>query len=143
MGKVSYRWFRALLIILCLCCVLSAWSAANGMEIEPKLILGSVHLNEHRIKEGNKFMRGVSITFSGGDKVYWSLTPEIWKMGEPLDEDTEIPEMGYSLHSQVGYRLMKSKNSEVTHVIGLNIGKLERDGQNPKWIDSRIWGYTF
>jgi hypothetical protein len=140
--KVSYRWIGTFLVILCLLCVLAAWSVANGMEVEPKLIIGSVHLQEHGVKEGNKFMNGISVTFSGGDKVYWSVTPEIWKMGEPLDEDTEIPNMGYSLHSQVGYRLMKTKNLEVTPVVGLNIGKLERDGQNPKWIDSKLWGYT-
>jgi len=140
--KESHNWFGVFFIILTLLCIFAAWSAANGMEVEPKLIIGSVHLQEHGVKEGNKSIVGTSLTFSGGDKIYWSLTPEIWKMSEPLEEDPEIPNLGYSLHSQVGYRVVKSKDWEVTPVVGLNIGKIERDRQNSKWIGPKSWGYS-
>jgi hypothetical protein len=115
---------------------------AHGMDIEPKIMIGSVHLDEHGVREGNKFMTGASITFSGGDKIYWSLTPEIWKTLESRDEDTEIPNLGYSLYSQVGYRIVKTRDFELTPVIGLNIGRIERGEQNSKWVDPEQWKYS-
>ena len=111
----------------------------HGMEIEPKVSLGYIHLDEHGNREGNKPMVGVSVSFSGGDKVYGSVTPEFWQSSGSSDK--EVPERGFGLHSQLGYRLIKSKDAEVTPVLGLYTVRFDRQA-NEKWVGQKSWGYS-
>lgn len=129
-------WF----IFMILCFYIMGWvPKVYGMEIEPKVSLGYIHLDEHGNREGNKTMVGVSMSFSGGDKVYGSVTPEFWQTSGSSDK--EIPERGLGLHSQLGYRLIKSKDSEVTPVLGLYTVRFDRQA-NEKWVGSKSWGYS-
>jgi len=111
---------------------------AFAFEIEPQVKLTSINFEERGISEGNKFMTGVAFSVSGGDNWQWSVTPELWQMAEPADEDPEIPDQGVIINAQLG-RKFTLLGIDVVPVAGVYAGRWERQG-NDKYKGS--WTYA-
>jgi hypothetical protein len=73
-----------------------------GMDIEPQVRWGGLGFHERGIDEGHKAMIGLGAKVSGNHLFNWSLTPELWFMSEPIEEDSEIPNLGICLLGEFG-----------------------------------------
>jgi len=102
--------------------------------------MASFHFQERGVKEGNKFVFGAGANVTGSkDNLYWSVMPEVWKLGEAVDEDGEYPTTGLGLQTLFGYRVVKTKDMEIIPVMGVYLSHWERHA-NDKYSSS--WTYT-
>jgi hypothetical protein len=106
-----------------------------GMETELQLKYGVSKVRDHGDMQGNNSMFGIGVSFKGGDKIYWEVSPELWKSNS---YDFESTNNGYSLLSKIGYRFHYGE-LEIIPVIGPYIGRWERGG-NAKFPNS--WTYV-
>jgi len=108
-----------------------------AFDLEPQVRMASFHFQECGIKEGNKMLFGFGLNFSGSENRFvWSLTPEIWKLGEAVDEDSEFPQNGIALEGKIGYRFPINKDLTLTPHIGFYASQWDRVGNekyNPTW----------
>ncbi len=89
--------------------------------------LGTIHLKENGISEGHKSLTGLGVNLNYGDKLKTTLNGEMWIMGEPLDEDTEIPKKGYHLGIKSKYRLGKKNRTLFSPFVKVDYNKWKRD----------------
>ena len=123
------KWFGLFLLVnifLIPCLALS-------VEIEPKVMYSIMQVRDNGDMHKNN-MVGLGLSLTGGKKYYWEVTPEIWSATQ---NGFETAAAGYSVFSQVGYRLHYGK-LEVIPVIGPYTGRWERGG-NAKFSNS--WTY--
>ncbi|MBU3926050.1 hypothetical protein KJ763_02690, partial [Patescibacteria group bacterium] len=74
---------------------------------------------ENGCAEGNKFVLGYGLkTNLKVDNVVATLDLSTWHMGEGLDEDTEIPNLGYNASGTVGYKINISDTVSITPLAG-------------------------
>ncbi len=87
--------------------IISFCGNALAADITPYLRVGTIHFRENGISEGHKSLIALGLEakkdftdrFAGKAVVGW------WFMGEPLDEDTELPKAGWEANIQANYKL--------------------------------------
>ncbi len=77
---------------------------AHAIEFEPYIKSGTINFVEDNVREGNKFLIGAGLkTLLGSHRLKGTFVTEGWTMGEPLDEDRELPSKGYNISGEVTY----------------------------------------
>lgn len=99
----------------------------RAAEVEVYLQFGGVNLNEDGISEGHKFFVGaganVGTPFKKGLQGFLLLNG--WKLGEALDEDTEMPLQGFRVGGEGRYNVIKD-DFLVYPFVGAGINYMER-----------------
>lgn len=80
--------------------------SAYGVEYKPYFRLGGMSFTENGIKEGNKFLTafGLEVDLKNKGAVKSKVSGEIWAMGEPVDEDVEMPQNGFNVNYEIAYK---------------------------------------
>lgn len=125
----SGKWFGIGLVVGLLLMPCMAMSA----EVEPQVKYSIMQVRDNGDMHKNN-MTGLGLSLTGGKKFYWEVAPEVWSATQ---EGFETASTGYSVFSQVGYRIHYGK-LEVIPVVGPYIGRWERGG-NSKFSNS--WTY--
>ncbi len=99
----TFLFLGAVLVI-----IVSGGLQSYAFDIEPYVKAGTIDLVEGGIEEGHKLLLATRARISTGEKVHGTLSVEGWWMGEPYDEDREMPNNGFSFSGEVAYRLIES-----------------------------------
>ena len=91
-------------------------------------------MKENGISEGHKSLTGIGANLNYGGKLKTIINGEMWIMGEPLDEDTEIPKKGYCFGIKSKYRLGKKNSTLFFPFAKVSYNKWKRDSS--KYPDS-------
>lgn len=109
--------------------------SSYAIEVEPYLKGGTINLVEDGVSEGHKFLTALGVkTKFGEDKLQGVVTIEGWEMGEPLDEDVEIPRRGYYIGGEIGYNLVFA-NFRIIPTTGIAYEYMKRH-RNPMYPES-------
>lgn len=83
--------------------VTGGFSSSLAVELCPFLRFGTINWREGDIDEGHKYLRGGGLKIKSNliDGLRGTVTMQGWEMGEPLDEDRELPYRGYSIEDTV------------------------------------------
>ncbi len=118
--------------------------ACSGAELEFDFGQGIKRLKEHGdLVSAPRFIQA-GISVSGGEKFYRSITLEAWKavIFEDFALDNSSIKQGGGLLGLLGYRVIKTKDVELTPVLGLYYSYWERSDPNPKWVNNPDPGHS-
>jgi len=109
------------------------WATEAEIEsyhIESYLKIGTINVRDGAINEGHKSL--VAVGFNLGTdptkKVEWLFNVEGWVMGEPSDEDGEIPNNGIGLFFEGRRNFFLKKSLKIFPYVGVGLHHWERDG---------------
>jgi len=75
-----------------------------AFELTPFVKLGTINWREKNVNEGHKFLQAAGLNMkSEFDDFKAIVEAEVWRMGEPLDEDRELPSKGHGLCAEIEY----------------------------------------
>ena len=99
-----------------------------AVELCPFLRFGTINWKEGDIDEGHKYLRGGGLEIKSNliDGLRGAVTIQGWEMGEPLDEDRELPYKGYSFSGEIDYNWPIGDNFTLYPYIGLGFEKWKR-----------------
>ncbi len=99
-------------------------------EVEKYIKVGTINVRDGAINEGHK--SHVAVGFNLGTdptkKFQGLFTAEVWVMGEPSDEDGEIPGEGIGLFFEGRRNFFLKKSLKIFPYVGAGLRHWERDG---------------
>ena len=108
-----------------------------AFEISSQVKLGTINWWEKDISEGHKYLELIGLEIRSGSVVKKIAGLEVWRMGELLDEDTEIPNKGYSFYMELDYNKKIGNHLTVYPYIKTELEKFSRDKEgNVKYEES-------
>lgn len=109
---------------------------SHALEVEPYLKLGTINFVENDVNEGNKFLVVAGVKASQGfDGFKGLILAEGWTMGEPMDEDRELPGKGYNVAGELRYNLINMDDHQLYPYTGLGFEYWDREASR-EYADS-------
>jgi hypothetical protein len=113
-------------------------STTFAVELTPFVRLGTINWREKSINEGHKYLQaaGLRVASESTDCAVM-VAVEAWRMGEPIDEDREMPSKGYSLSGEVDYLKRMGNHLLLYPYVGASFERFGRvDEGNIKYPES-------
>jgi hypothetical protein len=109
-----------------------------AFELTPFVKLGTINWREKNINEGHKFLQAAGLKMkSEFDDFKGIVGAEVWRMGEPLDEDRELPSKGHSFCAEIEYNKQIDDHLIVYPYAGAGFERFSRvDEGNIKYHES-------
>ena len=108
-----------------------------GFEISSQVKLGTINWWENDTSEGHKYLELIGLEIRSGSVVKKIAGFEVWRMGELLDEDTEIPNKGYSFYMELDYNKKIGNHLTIYPYIKTELEKFGRNKEgNIKYEES-------
>ena len=121
---------RAVLVVVALLLLIAIEGnlfCSSAVELTPYVRLGTINWREKGVNEGHKFLQAGGLRIvSNFDKLSLIGGVEAWKMGEPIDEDTEMPRKGYRLSGEIRYKKSIKNGLSVYPYAGLGFEEFSR-----------------
>lgn len=114
------------------------FSTTFALELTPIVRLGTINWREKNINEGHKYLQAAGLRVASEFKDFKGMVAaEVWRMGEPIDEDREMPSKGYSLSGEVDYRKRMRNHLILYPYVGASFERFGRvDEGNIKYRES-------
>ncbi len=143
------------LIVVCsvfvfICCI-AGFSVSHAIEVGPAVLefqpyakVGTIAWDQNSGVGGHKFLLAgglnTNITFDAFEGI---INLERWAVSEGLDDDEGIiPEDGYNISAEIGYRLNVAEDTDITPFTSIGFGRWDRDGKFGGWEELKFYRWS-